>query len=209
MKFIEAALDSIITQTYTDFELIISDNTSTDKTEAICKAYASRDDRIRYYRNDKNLGAAPNFNRVFQLSSGEYFKWAAYDDVLEPEFLTRCVEVLDLNPWVVFCSPRVKVIDESGIFRFNNDPGPDTSSPRPHQRFRNLIIYPEFALQQMGVIRAKILRKTILLGCYPSSDEVLLAELALLGQYYEIPERLFIYRLYEAYLSQLTPQRAR
>ena len=74
-KYLEQALISILSQTYTDFELIISDNASTDRTQAICREYAAKDPRIRYYCNEENLGAAPNHNRVFELASGEYFKW--------------------------------------------------------------------------------------------------------------------------------------
>ena len=95
-NYLAEALDSLLTQTFSDFELIISDNASTDKTEEICRAYAVRDQRIRYFRNQENLGASRNYNRVFELSSGEYFKWAAHDDLCAPEFLGRCVDVLDL-----------------------------------------------------------------------------------------------------------------
>ena len=85
--FLENALDSILSQTYSDFELIISDNASDDKTEEICRSYAARDKRVRYSRNAHNLGAAPNYNRVYHLARGRYFKWASHDDVLAPEFL--------------------------------------------------------------------------------------------------------------------------
>ena len=71
-KFIAETLDSLLTQTYSDFELIISDNASTDNTEQICRKYASKDPRINYFRNKSNFGAAKNYNRVFKLSSGEY-----------------------------------------------------------------------------------------------------------------------------------------
>src|SRR5882762_1549884 len=100
-NFITDALESILGQTYTDFELIISDNASTDRTEALCKSYAARDPRIRYWRNAENLGAARNFNRVFELSSGEYFKWTAHDDVLAPDYLEKCIEASDRDPSVV------------------------------------------------------------------------------------------------------------
>lgn len=73
-QFLKDALDSILAQTFDNFELIISDNTSTDNTQEICKAYSAKDQRICYYRNEKNLGAAWNFNRVFELARGEYFK---------------------------------------------------------------------------------------------------------------------------------------
>ena len=72
-KYIESAISSILAQTYTDFDFIISDNASTDRTQEICLTYAARDNRIRYHRNEVNLGAAPNYNRVFQLSSNEFF----------------------------------------------------------------------------------------------------------------------------------------
>lgn len=210
-KYLAEALDSILVQTYTDFELIISDNASTDRTSEICEAYVARDPRIRYYRNARNLGAAPNFGRVFESSSGEYFKWAACDDLIAPDFLLKCVAVLDRNPAVVLCFPRAKLIDEHGGFLANYNPKPDTSSPRPEERFRNLILAPDMALQISGLMRAGVLRKTSLIGDYPSSDEVLLAELALLGQFYELPERLFFSRRHEqqSIRGALSDRRAR
>ena len=100
-NFIAQAIESILAQTFTDFELIITDNGSTDRTPKICEAYAARDRRVAYSRNPENLGAAPNFNRAFALSSGRYFKWVAHDDLIAPEFLARCVKVLDNDPSVV------------------------------------------------------------------------------------------------------------
>lgn len=197
-KYLEKALDSILAQTYQDFELIISDNASVDRTQEICQTYAARDARIRYYRNAKNLGAVPNFNRVLELATSEYHKWAPYDDLIEPDFLARCVAVLDQNPAVVLCYSRAKIIDEAGNFEVDYNPGPDTSSRKPHERFRNLILYPEYAVQQMGLIRTSVLKEVGGHQSYPSSDEVLLAELALRGQFFEIPERLYLYRRHAA-----------
>ncbi len=114
--FIKDAIDSILAQTFEDFELIISDNASTDKTEEICREYTARDTRVLYYRNEKNLGAAKNFNRVFELSSGEYFKWAAADDIIAPEFLAKAVEILD-DPSIILCQSKVKLIDKNDHFR--------------------------------------------------------------------------------------------
>lgn len=201
-KYLSSALDSILTQSYTDFELLISDNASTDRTQEICQAYAARDQRVRYHRNETNLGASPNFNLLFQLSSTEYFKWAPYDDLLAPDFLARCVQVLDQNPAVVLCYSRAQIIDAQGAYEVDYDPGPDTSSPRNYERFGNLILHPEYAIQQMGVIRSDALKKSRLFGSYPSADEVFLAELALLGPFYEIPERLYIYRRHPAQSTQ-------
>ena len=162
-----------------------------------------------YCRNERNLGASPNFNRVFGLSSTEYFKWAPYDDLIAPYFLLRCVEVLDQNPAVVLCYSRAKIIDEHGTFEVDYDPGPDTTSPKNYERFRNLILHPEYAIQQMGLIRSEVLKKTGLYGSYPSADEVFLAELALLGQFHEIPERLYSYRRHREQSTKGSKQRAR
>jgi glycosyltransferase involved in cell wall biosynthesis len=193
-RYLEHALESILAQTWTDFELVISDNASTDRTAEVCLDYAARDRRIRYSRNERNLGASPNFNRAFVLSSAEYFKWAPYDDLIAPEFLATCVQVLDDDAEVVLCYAKAKIIDQHGEFVVDYDPGPCTASVRPHERFRNLILHPEYALQALGLIRRSVLEKTTLLGSFPSADEVLLAELALRGRFHQCPERLYIYR---------------
>src|SRR5690348_17890875 len=75
-KFVSEAIESILGQTYGDFELVISDNASTDATAEICRGYAKQDTRIRYFRQTKNIGAGPNHHEVFRLSAGRYFKWA-------------------------------------------------------------------------------------------------------------------------------------
>jgi glycosyltransferase involved in cell wall biosynthesis len=93
--FIREALDSLLSQTFTDFELIISDNASTDATEAICREYASKDARIRYVRQPENRGASLNFKFVLDEAVGEYFMWAAADDVWSTQFVELTSAVLD------------------------------------------------------------------------------------------------------------------
>ncbi len=115
-NYLREAIDSILAQTFTDFELILSDNASTDKTQEICLEYAAKDKRIRYYRNDQNIGGIRNQIRTVELSRGEYYKLAAHDDVCAPDFLEKCVEVLDRDPSVVLCYPKTKIIDENGNF---------------------------------------------------------------------------------------------
>src|SRR5688572_7662493 len=110
-NYLSQALDSLLGQTYSDFELIISDNGSTDRTQEICRAYAIKDRRVRYFRSATNRGAAWNFNNVFALSSGKYFKWAAHDDICAPEFLERCLEVLECDPGIVVCFPKTMQMD--------------------------------------------------------------------------------------------------
>ncbi|AFZ44049.1 glycosyl transferase family 2 [Halothece sp. PCC 7418] len=227
-RFLRETLESILNQTFENFELIISDNASTDKTQAICQEYAAQDQRICYYCNDDNLGAARNYNRVFQLSKGTYFKWVAHDDLLAPEYLERCIEVLEQNSALVLCYSRTIFIDQEGNeIRKASSNLLQLTSPKPHQRFEqyqklffnkgrldrqgsNLKEKPIKAdsdltqhhpagdrwLPIFGVIRSNLLKGTPLIASYVNSDAILLGELALLGQFYEVPEYLFRYRDY-------------
>ena len=201
-NFIKQALDSILNQTFEDFELIISDNASQDRTEDICRQYAAQDKRILYYRNQENLGAAPNYNRVFELSNGKYFKWIAHDDICEPKFLEKCIEVFEQNESIVLCYSKVKIIDACGQEIDKNDNLYDwiasgtnqlkLDSIEPHKRFRN-IISPHPCYQVFGLIRSSALVKTSLIGSYSGSDRILLAQLALLGKFHEFSEQ-FLYQ---------------
>lgn len=194
-NFLEETLQSILSQTFEDFELIISDNASTDRTQQICRQYAAKDLRIRYYRNEKNLGAAKNFNRVFELSNGQYFKWAAHDDVCAPELLSKCVEVLNSDPSIVLCYTKVKNIDENGAFLKDYDLQlHNVGSNVPQNRFADLVLINHLCFEVFGLIRTSALRKTHLIGPYVTSDRNLLAELGLLGRFYEIPEYLLSIR---------------
>ena len=202
-NYITEALDSILAQTYSDFELIISDNASTDRTAQICQHYAAKDRRVRFDRNSQNLGAAPNYNRVFQLSSGQYFKWAAHDDVLAPNFLQACVQVLDNDPDVVLCHSRARLIDERSQLVEDYAVRLRTDSPDPCVRFHDLIWVRHWCVQIFGLIRRNVLQETRLHGSYASSDRVLLLELALRGRFCEIPEHLFFSRRHGGQASAL------
>jgi glycosyltransferase involved in cell wall biosynthesis len=192
--FLAQALDSILGQTFGDFEVIISDNASTDRTQDICRMYMAQDTRIRYVRNDVNLGAAKNYNRVFDLSSGEYFKWAAADDLCAPNYLAKCVAILDRQPEVILCYPQTTIIDEHGNVIRPYDDGLDLCSPSVSHRFRRAINRIGECNAVFGVIRSNVLRRTPLIRNYPASDRVLLVELTLYGQFCEVPERLFFRR---------------
>ena len=194
-KFITEALDSILAQTFEDFELIISDNASTDETEEICRAYMAKDHRIRYYRNEENVGAAQNFNHVFELSSSEYFQWVACDDIYAPDFILKCIEVLEQDPTVVLCHTKVKLIDEAGKFLQNYEIELNTDSLKPQVRFHELL-RKHMCFQLFAIIRTNILRMTSLFGNYGYADGVLLWKLALLGRFHEIPEDLLLYRIH-------------
>src|SRR5659263_26369 len=109
-KTIREALDTLLAQDFKDFELIISDNASTDDTSNICKMYAARDRRVRYERNLINIGPTANFNRLIHLARGKYFMWAADDDLWEPSYVSCMVEALENNPDAVLSFCRYEII---------------------------------------------------------------------------------------------------
>ena len=208
-NFLSEALDSILAQTYSDFELIISDNASTDSTQEICQTYTAKDQRISYFRNKSNLGGAKNFNRVFELSSGKYFKWAAHDDLCAPEYLKRCVEVLEHNDSVTICHSKTIYIDENGEVCKEHDDKLDLRSPLPHKRYHDYFFRPYRRCNAIfGMIRIDDLRKTPLIGNYFGSDQVLLGELTLRGKIYRIPEPLFLRRDHPQQLWRSKPSRS-
>ena len=194
-QWLHTAIKSILQQSYSDFELIISDNASTDKTQEICEQYARQDERVRYIRNEKNLGANPNFNKVFFESRGRYFKWASCNDLLHVDMLQRCVGELDKNGDAVLCFPNTKLfMDIDGEYQEYEDPASITSE-KAHQRFRDLI--EQLGLNNMlnGLFRSDALAKTKLIKTYFSSDNVLMAELTLHGKMINVPEFLFYRRM--------------
>lgn len=193
-KYLSETLDALLAQTYSDFELIISDNGSTDRTEEICRSYAKRDARISYHRQEQNQGAAWNYNRVFELARGEYFKWAAHDDICAPEFVARCVAVLEEQPEVILCYSRTKAINDQGEVLREYPAKPGGHASQPSQRFYEFVCIPHPCVAVFGLIRRDALAQTPLIGNYSASDRPLLAELSLMGQFFELPEYLFFYR---------------
>lgn len=210
-RFIEKALNSILGQTFTDFELIISDNASTDRTGEICRDYAQRDSRIRYHRNEKNMGAGWNVRRVCSLATAKYFKWAAADDVLEPDFLRQCVEVLeaDENESYVIAHSKTKVVDETGKFLENYLWPMKTDSPDPVVRFHEMLLNDHMCYQIFGVMRLSALRQVPPQGSYVNSDGVLLAQMSFLGRFYEAPEHLFVSTRHVGQSSKTVPVRVK
>jgi glycosyltransferase involved in cell wall biosynthesis len=200
-KFLRECLDSLLAQTFADFEIIICDNASSDGTEEICRAYAARDRRIRYHRNPENLGAGRNYNLTFELARGELFKWASHDDVCAPRFLQACVEELDRNAEAVLAFPKMVDVDEGGrslgVRNISHIPRWERGAyDRAHRRFRNLLRTDYTVEEIFGVIRSEVLRKSELIRNYTDSDRTLLVQLGLHGKCVEVPELLFYHRLH-------------
>ena len=194
-RYLVQAIDSLLAQDYEDFELIISDNASLDSTQEICLNYAAADSRVRYYRQETNIGAAKNFNLVLGLSTAPYFKWASHDDWCAPELLTRCVEVLDREPDSVLCCPRLVVVDEDGQFVAHDISIADDFSTDVRKRAKQVWSL-EYITHLFGVMRTSALKQTGLFRSTSGSDKVLLAELSLLGNFRQILDDLLFYRVY-------------
>ncbi len=195
-KYLEQALDSILAQTYQDFVLLISDNGSTDRTEAICRAYAERDPRVRYMRYEQNRGAAWNFNNCFHLAESEYFKWQCYDDLLEPTMLEACVPILDAEPEVVLAYPRTRIINDAGETLGLWADNFEHRSPNASVRLKHYLRNKSRNEGQYGVWRRSELAQSGLMGSFPLSDQVLMAEMMLRGQFRELPGYLFLKRFH-------------
>ena len=193
-KHIRQALDSLLAQDYGNFELIISDNASTDTTQEICHEYAMRDKRIRYYRNQQNMGNAWNFNRAFELYSGEYFMWAADHDLWHPTFISRCVAVMEEDRSVVLVYPRTMLIDSCGCSLGITPDQIDTRGLAPVKRYIRIIWGLGWCNMVYGVIRGEVLAETSGFRNVWGTDNALLAELALRGSFAQIGEPLFYRR---------------
>lgn len=196
-RHLEQSLKSLLAQSYQNFILIISDNASTDKTSQICQEYANADARIRYYRNETNIGNPRNFNRVFELTRTKYLKWSTADDYWEPTFLERALEIMERDPTVALCYPQAVIVDADGDNRQNYDDVLNLVNEDPTERFLALISTIGLAHQHLGVIRMSHLRQTHLLATHVGSDINLLAELTLYGKFVELPDRLFYRRFHE------------
>lgn len=214
-NYLEQSVQSILDQTFGDFELIISDNASTDATGEICRGFAAEDARVRYFRQERNLGLALNSNFTFQVARGSYFKWVSHDDLHSPRFLETCLDALERERDAVLACPRYRLIDEagneiairrekSGHFWVNRegkkspirpyDPPRRLHSSRASERFRDLLLKTNWDIEIYGVVRADALRRTGLHGTYHGTDKRILAELTLMGRFVEIPEVMFLYR---------------
>lgn len=196
-RYLAAALGALLNQSHRDFELIIADNASTDRTPEICRAFAASDARVRWIRNETNLGAARNYNLTLEQARGRYFKWAAHDDLCHPLFLERCLAVLAQDPDTVLVHSRSCGIDAHGrmIGRYDQEQAFDADSPA--ERLATAILTPHVCISVFGVMRREVLLRTIRHGDWVGADRNLLAELTLHGKIRLVPEVLFKRRAHE------------
>ena len=200
------AIESVIAQTFTDWQMNICDNASTDRTGEICRDFAARDTRIRYVRNQENIGLTRNFNKAFQLSNSELFKWVAHDDICLPTFFERCIEALDANPTAALAYPLGRAIDGDGktLDQYDWTKAHRYDQPTGAERFQALTAdfdqlnragTQNTGMYLFGVMRSSLLGKTRLHMSHMWADISILAELALEGPFIEVPEMLSLLRV--------------
>ena len=193
--YVAKAIESVLSQTMADLELIICDNCSTDGTQSICETFAAADERVRYVRHPVNLGAGPNYDYCFHLARGTYFKWAAHDDMLAPDFLELAVSALGKRPDAVLCTVGIREIGpEEETMRVFANQFPKAGARSTATRFGGLIHTRHQCEDFFGLYRRQALVGSGLHDNYSGSDRVLLAEMALRGPWVSTPEPLFLHR---------------
>lgn len=113
-RFLREAIASLRAQTFVDWKILISDDASTDGSQAICEEYAQRDSRISYVRQEKNIGMFPNFKFLIDKADGKYFMWAAQDDIREKDYVEICISNLEKNRGIGLATTILTTIDSSG-----------------------------------------------------------------------------------------------
>jgi glycosyltransferase involved in cell wall biosynthesis len=196
-KYIRDTLDSLVAQTLSDIEILVTDNCSTDNTPQIVGEYAARDPRVKYIRNQTNVGPARNYNRSLDLATAPYFKWNPADDVCAPDFLEKCVKALDEDPTVVLAYPRTSVIDTAGkvVGQYTYEIDFDVASPALRLGRMMTVNHKLHGAHELyGVMRTDALRNSGGFRCHVRGDSVLLARMAMLGRLRRIDEYLFFNR---------------
>lgn len=204
--YLRDAIESLLAQSFTKFELLISDNCSTDSTPDICSHFAALDSRIVYRRNDHNVGAAANFNKVVDQACGQYFAWANHDDLWSANYFEECIRLLETRPSAVLAYSRSNLINEKGETLRSLLDGLSLSEPSPALRLRRFHLLHRLIKRKKlrgveglwtpiyGVMRTSTLRKTGLIGPYIGSDSILIEELLMHGEFLEVTEQLFLKR---------------
>jgi glycosyltransferase involved in cell wall biosynthesis len=197
-RYVSQAIDSLLKQEYRNFELIISDNGSTDKTEELCRNHQMRDNRIRYYRNDHNKGPAWNFNRVFELSSNTYFMWACHDDYWDSLYLSSCLKEFANSESLVLVGSACKSVNAETETEMLVDKGISTIGLRPYERYKKYKLNLHSG-SNIGGIFCGIFKRDVLCKIMPpknrlTSDHLVLAELSLRGEFFTVGKTLMVKR---------------
>jgi glycosyltransferase involved in cell wall biosynthesis len=193
-RHIARAIESVMAQEFTDFEMVICDNDSEDSTADVVRRYTESDPRIRLHENEHNIGQIANMKRVFDLGSGEYLRWMGHDDSLEPDYLSKTVAYLDQHPDMIGVSTYIRYFDDDGNEYYAEYTGERLDSPEPQKRFCRTLWFQRndyrFSDPHYSLYRRSALQKTHFLQPVFDTDLLLAAELSLVGPTGHIPQCL-------------------
>lgn len=197
-NFVAEAIRCVLDQTFSNWELIICDNCSTDRTMAVCNRFAEQDRRVRLSQNVRNMGVCFNFDRAFRLSRGRYFKWVSHDDLFAPRFTELCIRELEKDERVVLVFPRLAYVDVNGRLLRSEASDLSVRGDTPESRAKQFLALAtqgmEFIWLQYGLIRRDVVEESDSMGWYAGSDQVLLFRIALRGCIKQIEEEMFFRR---------------
>ena len=198
-KYLAEAIESILNQDFKDFELIISDNNSSDQTREICERYEKSDNRVRYVRLSENLGAGKNFLNVLALSRSPYFMWASHDDLHEKTFIRKCLEKIQTDESIVLVYPRTKLLNSDSKYLGIANDHVKADQEDPAERFCHLMCEIKLCNMFYGLFRSDAVKKAKSWGKTLFEDNLFLAEMSFAGKIIQIPEPLFIRRFTRDY----------
>lgn len=209
-KHIARAIESLLAQTFTDFELIISDNLSDDNTRQICENYVKKDGRIHLYYQENNTGALQNFETVFLLSKGKYFAWVGSHDLWHPTWLERLVSELDTFPSVVLAYPQtVSITNDGDLVLENVDPFETYNTGRLGRLYKACADHYRAGPMVYGLFRSKSLKTLLPFPRVTLGDKLLAIEASLYGEIKQLKEDLWFRRYVEkreSYIEILNSQ---
>jgi glycosyltransferase involved in cell wall biosynthesis len=202
-------VDSILAQSYRDFELVISDSASTDGTEELCRSYEARDPRVRYFRSDAYLGITENHEATLREARGELFCWIGADDALHEDYVAACVDAFDADPTLVHVCATAQGIDSlwhrdapTPLLAGYRDDRLTLLDPSPSARLRCLIHQLRQCNAFMGLYRTDVLRSLLPLEPAPGFDRVLLAQVVLHGRSQQLKRLLYYRRMHSTQTSR-------
>ncbi|MEO8132504.1 MAG: glycosyltransferase family 2 protein [Betaproteobacteria bacterium] len=204
-KYLRAAIESHLSQSFGDFNLVISDNGSTDETPDICAGYESADDRVKFLRSAQNRGILWNHRRVLEAleSPTQYFRWAGADDIMGPGLLQTMVAELDMRPEVEAVMPDTRNIDDNGEITGSMPRVLDLQSPDVFVRAHDILVANYQHVIAYGLLRASTLLLMRTRPTYPGWDAVFAWELALRGQMVQPPGPILFRRFHAGSISRV------
>ena len=215
---IAKCLDSILAQDHTDFEVVVSDNASTDRTPEILQEYAAKDERIRLLLRNRNVGIIENFNGLVHQARGEFFRWVGADDWLEPSYASDCLNALDAQPDAISATSYFQLHYEDGGVAYQEYDGEVVDSPLPERRLARMLWFfhagPSVYEPNYSLIRRQALLDVGVLPIHAGNDWILSTRLSLSGRMIHVPKMLFhrsfpigANRNDESFRKRLNPER--